>query len=161
MIQSFDHVFDDPESIVHDGGANLYSLSPHGHEFRRIFPIGNASYGRNRQALGFRIPGNLRSHIKGNRLDCRATITSMGSFAFNAGFRAHRVEIDRDDGTDRIDQRNSIGASCFGCTGGVADVGDIGSQFDNAGKVRIFFDPACNHFNIVGNLPHRSTHPAF
>ena len=104
MIQSFNHVFDDSETIVHDGGANLHSLSPHGHEFRRIFPVGNTSNGRNRQAQCFRIPGNLRSHVEGNRLDCRATITSMGSFAFNAGFRAHRVKIDRYDGTDRIDQ---------------------------------------------------------
>ena len=45
MIQSLDHIFDDPETIVHDGGANLHSLSPHGHEFRRIFPVGNTSYG--------------------------------------------------------------------------------------------------------------------
>ena len=83
--------------------------------------------------------------------------------AFSSGIRPHRhrIEVDADDGVDRVDQRYGIGAAFFGGASWVADIGDVRRQFHDDWQTRIVFAPARDHFDVFGNLSDGGAHSAF
>ena len=104
VLQALDHLLDDLEAIGHGGGADLHVAGTQRNELRRIAPGGDAADAGNGQAVGFRIAGDFRHHVEGNRLHRRAAIAPVGALAVNGRRWRHAVEVDTHDGVDGVDQ---------------------------------------------------------
>ena len=158
--QAADHVFDDAEAIDHGGGADLYVAAAQGDELGRVAPCRDAADSGDWQAGGFGIAGDFRNHVQGNGFDGGAAIAAVRAFSSGIRPHRHRIEVDADDGVDRVDQRYGIGTAFFGGASWVADIGDVRRQFHDDWQTRIVFAPARDHFDVFGNLSDGRAHSA-
>src|SRR6185437_10192338 len=74
--------------------------------------------------------------------------------------RRHAVEVDVHDRIDGVDERHRIGAALLRRAGGLANVGNVGSQFHDYGHAAVRLAPARDHLDIFGHLTDGRAHAA-
>src|SRR5690606_17278092 len=160
VLKPSDHLLHDLEAIGHRRGANLNVAGTQRKELGRVAPCRYPTDARNRQAARFGIACDLRHHIQRDGLYRRSAIPAMGAFAVDRGFRRERVEIDRSDRRDGVDERNRIRPALLGRARGITDVGDIGRQLHDHRHACVVLAPAHDHFDVFGHLAYGRTHAA-
>ena len=129
-------------------------------EFCCISPGCYPANARYRQFCCFTVPCNFCHHIESNRLDRWSTIAAMGPFTVYCWLRCKIIEINRNDGTDSVNQTNRVRTASFSGTSRVANVSDIWGKLNDHWHTCGGFAPTCYHFNVFWHLTDRRTHAA-
>ena len=94
VFEAGDHLLHDLEAVGHRRRADLHVAGAERHELGRVAPGGDAADAGDRQAVRFRIAGDLGHHVQRDRLHRRAAIAAMRALAVDRRLRREGVEID-------------------------------------------------------------------
>ncbi|MCY1192129.1 hypothetical protein D9M72_33840 [compost metagenome] len=154
------HVLDDTEAMQHRCRAHLHGATAQGHELGGVTPVADAANATNRQAPRFRVAGDFRHHVQGDRLHCRTAVTAMGTLVPDNRVGHHAVQVDAGDRVDGVDQRHGIGPASVRGAGRLADIGDVRRKLHDHRQRAVRLAPAGDHFHIFRHLADGRPHAA-